>query len=122
MTDNPKDKRRFERYAVRWKIRFSSSELSCETRTADVSQSGASFHCDVALPSSIKSTVTLHLPPSSQHPKGHEMSMHARVIYCILQGKAGFRIGLQFTHIDDKNAAILAKKLEHLDAMNSEFR
>ncbi len=117
-----RDHRLSERFAVKWKIRFTSPEASCNSRTVDVSQSGASFHSEVAIPESIKATVTISLPPSSLFPKGQDISMHARVVYCILQGKAGFRIGLEFTHIEDKVANILTKKLMHLAAMNNEFK
>jgi hypothetical protein len=117
-----KDLRLSERFAVKWKIRFLSPEVSCNARTADVSQNGASFHSDVAIPQSIKATVTISLPPSGLFPKGQEISMHARVVYCILQGKDGFRIGMEFTHVDDKVADILSKKLKHLAEMNNDFK
>ena len=117
-----KDKRQYERYAVRWKIRFLSPEFSCDSRTADLSQNGASFHSETAIPSKVKATITLSLPASELHPKGRDLSMHARVVYCILQGKEGFRIGLEFTHIDKKTSDILAKKLTHLQSANSAFK
>ena len=114
-----RDKRQQERYAVRWKIRFSSPEVSCESRTADISQNGASFHSDIAIPHSLRATITLSLPPSDQHPKGRDLSMHARVVYCILQGKSGFRIGLEFTEMEVKTAEVLSKRLAQLQAMSN---
>lgn len=117
-----RDLRQTERFAVKWKIRFLSSEISCHARTADLSQNGASFHSDVAIPQSIKATITISLPPSSLFPKGQDISMHARVVYCILQGKDGFRIGMEFTHVDEKVSDILSKKLMHLAAMNNDFK
>ena len=123
MTDNPKDKRRFERYAVRWKLRFTSqdSALSCDGRTADVSQTGLSFHSDIAIPRSVKAVISLLLPPGKQHPHGYELSADVRVIYSVLQGKSGFRIGLEFTRIEEKSAAILSKALANLQALSNEF-
>lgn len=117
-----RDKRQYERYAARWRISFSSPEISCESRTADISQNGASFHSDVAIPNSVRATVTIFLPPSAQHPRGRDISMHARVVYCILQGKSGFRIGLEFTKIEEKTLEILSRKLMQLQAMNNEFK
>ena len=117
-----RDHRLSERFAVKWKIRFLSPEVSCSSRTVDVSQAGASFHSEVAIPQSLKATVTISLPPSSLFPKGQDISMHVRVVYCILQGKSGFRIGLEFTHVDEKVADILTKKLTHIAMMNNELK
>ena len=121
MTDDPRDKRRFERYAVRWKLRFASPELSCDGRTADISQNGLSFHSDIAIPHAAKARISLRLPPGKLHPYGHELSADVRVVYSVLQGKSGFRIGLEFTHIEEKSAATLSKTLAHLQAISNEI-
>lgn len=32
-----------------------------------------------------------------------EMKIHGRVVYCILSGTRGFRVGIQFTQVDGQN-------------------
>jgi c-di-GMP-binding flagellar brake protein YcgR len=39
----------------------------------------------------------------------HRIIAKAKVVYCILSGKEGFRVGLQFTSLDAENNKTLAK-------------
>ncbi len=107
-----KEKRRAARYSLRWRIHFASNGHSLSGKTIDVSVSGVSFLSETAVSPSTNAQIRLFLPPSDIVPKGYRLSASAKVVYCILQGKAGFRVGMEFTAMDRKDSDLLSKCLE----------
>jgi c-di-GMP-binding flagellar brake protein YcgR len=75
-------------------------------RTIDVSLGGLSLTMADQLPTGQQCDVAFD-PLFNGAP--HRIIAKAKVVYCILSGKEGFRIGLQFVSLDAENNKLLAQ-------------
>lgn len=74
-------------------------------RTIDVSQSGLSVTAQVKLPMGLTCTIDVMLPSASG--PGRRVRLQGQVTNCVL-GRAGYRIGLQFTALSSDAEAGIA--------------
>lgn len=81
--------------------------IRVQARTLDLSRGGACVSCAAAVP--IGTPLSLVLP-SSRSPGGF-LRLRAKVAYCVLSGREGLRVGLQFTESDASAVAALDELL-----------
>ncbi|HJV81237.1 PilZ domain-containing protein [Noviherbaspirillum sp.] len=75
-------------------------------RTKDLSLGGVSLQLTDQLALGVSCNVIFEAPLNGNMVK---VSATAKAIYCILSGTDGFRVGLQFVHLDAANNKTLAE-------------
>jgi hypothetical protein len=78
-----------------------------QARTLDLTRSGACVRCVTAVP--VGSQLSLVLPSATS--AGGFLRLRAKVAYCVLSGREGFRLGLQFMEVDASSAEALEELL-----------